>query len=130
VAQLLTLSPLKDLEPLKGKKMTASFKYNLGDFKVYSTDQAQNIVKSVRFEIVCEHMGQARNSFRPIEFAEPDHNNFTEFADLTQDQILAWVTAHLGQSEIDAMKFGLQSMIEHEAAQSKPTIETVQAPWL
>jgi hypothetical protein len=66
----------------------------------------------------------------PIEFAEPDHNNFTEFADLTQDQILAWVTAHLGQSEIDAMKFGLQSMIEHEAAQSKPVIETVKAPWL
>lgn len=110
--------------------MTASFKYNLEDFKVYSTDKAQNIVKSVRFELVCEHMGKTHRSFRPIEFAEPDHNNFTEFADLTQDQILAWVTEHLGQSEIDALKFGLQSLIEHEAAQAKPIIETVQAPWL
>jgi hypothetical protein len=110
--------------------MTTSFKYNLVDFKVYSTDQAQNIVKSVRFEIVCEHMGQTRNSFQTIEFAEPDFNSFTAFKDLTQDQILAWVTAHLGQSEIDALKFGLQSIIEHEAAQAKPTIETVQAPWL
>jgi len=112
------------------KKMTASFKYNLSNFKVISTNQAQNIVKSVRFEIVCEHMGQTRNSFKPIEFAEPDFNSFTEFKDLTQDQILAWVTAHLGQSEIDALKFGLQSVIEQDAAQAKPTIETVQAPWL
>lgn len=110
--------------------MTASFKYNLGDFKVYSTDQAQNIVKSVRFEIVCEHMGQARNSFMPIEFAEPDFNSFTAFKDLTQDQILAWVTEHLGQPEIDALKFGLQSVIEQEAEKAKPIIETVKAPWL
>jgi hypothetical protein len=110
--------------------MTASFKYNLSDFKVSSTDQAQNIVKSVRFEIVCEHMGQTRNSFKPIEFADPDFNSFTEFKDLTQDQVLAWVTELQGQEEIDALKFGLQSMIEHEATQAKPTIETVKAPWL
>jgi hypothetical protein len=110
--------------------MTTSFKYNLGDFKVYTTDKAQNIVKSIKFEIVCEYMGQTQNSFQTIEFAEPDFSNFTEFKNLTQDQILAWVTAHLGQSEIDALKFGLQSMIEQEAAQAKPTIETVQAPWL
>ena len=110
--------------------MTTLFKYNLGDFKVYSTDQAQNIVKSVKFELVCEHMGQTRNSFQTIEFAEPDFNSFTAFKDLTQDQILAWVTEHLGQPEIDALKFGLQSMIEQNAAQAKPTIETVQAPWL
>ena len=110
--------------------MTASFKYNLGDFKVYSTDQAQNIVKSIRFEIACEHMGQTRNSFQTIEFLEPDFNSFTAFKDLTQDQILAWVTEHLGQSEIDALKFGLQSVIEHEVAQAKPIIETVKAPWL
>jgi hypothetical protein len=75
-------------------------------------------------------MGKTRNSFQTIEFAEPDFNSFTEFKDLTQDQILAWVTENLGQSEIDALKFGLQSMIEQEAAQSKPVIETVQAPWL
>ena len=110
--------------------MTASFKYNLDDFKVYSTEQSQNIVKSVKFEIVCEHMGEINRSFMPIEFAEPDHNNFTEFKDLTQDQILAWITNNLGQSEIDALKFGLQSMIEQNTMQAKPIIESVQAPWL
>ena len=110
--------------------MTASFKYNLGDFKVYSTDQTQNIVKSVKFEILCEHMGRTHRSFRTIEFAEPDYNNFTAFKDLTQDQILAWVTENLGQFEIDSMKFGMQSMIEQNDAQAKPTIETVKAPWL
>ncbi len=110
--------------------MTASFKYNLDELKVYSTEQVQSIVKSVKFEIVCEHMGQTHKSFQTIEFAEPDHNNFTEFADLTQDQILAWVTEHLGQPEIDALKFGMQSFIEQEAKQAKPNIETVKAPWL
>jgi hypothetical protein len=110
--------------------MTTSFKYNLDDFKVYSTEQSQNIVKSVRFEIVCEHMGKTKRSFMPIEFAEPDLENFTEFENLTQDQIFAWITDHLGESEIDALKFGLQSMIEQETMQAKPIIESVQAPWL
>ena len=110
--------------------MTTLFKYNLGDFKVYSTEQAQNIVKSVRFEIVCEHMNRTQRSFRPIDFAEPDFSNFAEFKNLTQDEILAWVTENLGQSEIDAMKFGLQSVIEQEIAQAKPVIQSVQAPWL
>ena len=110
--------------------MAASFKYNLDNFKAYSTEQAQNIVKSVRFEIVCEHMGKTQRSFRPIEFADPDLSNFAEFKNLTEEQILLWVTDHLGQSEIDAMKFGMQSIIEEELAHAKPVIETVTAPWL
>lgn len=112
--------------------MTATFKYNLDDFKVYSNNQAQNIVKSVKFTIECGHMGQTRQSFQTIEFADPDFNNFTEFKNLTQDQILAWVVAHLGQEEIDALKFGLQSVIEQEQAQTdaKPVLENVKAPWL
>lgn len=112
--------------------MTATFKYNLDDFKVYSNNQAQNIVKSVKFSIVCEHMGKMRTSFQTIELADPDFNNFTEFANLTQDQILGWVTAHLGQEEIDALKFGLQSIIEQELARAntQPVLESVKAPWL
>lgn len=111
--------------------MTATFKYNIDDFKVYSTGQAQNIVKSVKFTIVCEHMGQAKESFQTIEFADPDFANFTAFKDLTQDQIIAWVTAHLGQEEIDALKFGLQSVIEQDAAKAsaEPVLENVKAPW-
>lgn len=112
--------------------MTATFKYSLDDFKVYSNNQAQNIVKSVKFKIVCEHMEQMRESFQTIEFADPDFNNFTEFKALTQDQILAWVTDHLGQEEIDALKFGLQSIIEQELAKTdnQPVLENVKAPWL
>jgi hypothetical protein len=111
------------------KTMTASFKYNLSDFKVSSTDQAQNIVKSVRFEIVCEHMGKTQRSFKPIEFADPDFNSFTAFEDLTQDQVLAWVIEHQGQEEIDALKFGLQSIIEQEIERAEPVIKSINAPW-
>ena len=112
--------------------MTASFKYNISDFKAYSTEQAQNVVKSVRFEIVCEHMGQTQRSFQTIEFNTPDFNNFTEFKDLTQETILAWVTEHLGQEEVDALKYGLKSFIEQEIERNgiKPDIKAVNAPWM
>ena len=112
--------------------MTASFKYNLSDFKAYSTEQAQNVVKSVRFEIVCEHMGQTQRSFQPIEFNTPDFNNFTEFKDLTQEMILAWVTEQLGQEEIDALKFGMESFIEQEIERRgvQPVVNSISAPWL
>jgi len=111
--------------------MSAVFKYQFDDFKAYSTSQVQNIVKSVKFTLMCEHMGQRRSSVRMIEFADPDFSNFTEFKNLTQDQILAWVTAHLGQEEIDALKFGMQSVIEQELARSDapPALEDVKAPW-
>lgn len=111
--------------------MTATFKYKLDDLKAYSTGQAQNIIKSVKFKIVCEHMGKTKESFQTIEFSDPDFSNFTQFKDLTQDQVLSWVVSHLGQEEVDALKFGLQSVIEHEAAKAstEPVIETVKAPW-
>lgn len=112
--------------------MTATFKYNLDDFKVYSNNQAQNIVKSVKFKIVCEHMEQTREAFQTIEFADPDFNNFTEFKALSQAQIIAWVVQHLGQEEVSAIEFGLQSVIEYELSKvdTKPILENVKAPWL
>lgn len=111
--------------------MTPTFKYNLDTFKVYSTAQAQNIVKSVRFELVCELNGKQKTAFQTIVFQEPDFNKFIPFESLTQDQVMAWVSEKIGAQEIEALKNGLVGVLEQEAARAagQPSIQTVNAPW-
>ena len=66
----------------------------------------------------------------PITFNEPDPNNFTNFASLTEAQILAWVTAQLGQEEIDAMQHGINSFLnEQPDPLAPPALTNKSLPW-
>jgi len=50
-----------------------------------------------------------------------DISNFIPFADLTNDTVTGWVTAGLGEDEVDNLKSGLDNDID---GQINPTSET------
>ena len=61
------------------------------------------------------------NSYGSIGFGEPDPNNFTPYADLTEGQVVGWVLAALGDDICD----GLTAQLD---AKQKP-IDASGVPW-
>ena len=69
--------------------------------------------------------GKTETSFFNVELNEPDPNNFIEFNNLTEEQVNSWVEDALGQDELNARVYGLQSKLE----EGWEVEQTVNAPW-
>jgi hypothetical protein len=107
-----------------------TFTHKITSVKTYSKNGLDDIVHTVRYELEGELNGKKQTSFMPITFSEPDLNNFTDFASLTEAQILAWVTAQLGQEEINAMQHGIDSFLNEQPDPLAPPVTTsVELPW-
>jgi hypothetical protein len=107
-----------------------TFTHKITDVKTYSKDGLDNIVHTVRYELEGESNGKKHKSFMPITFTEPDPKNFTEFSSLTEAEIFSWVTSKLGQSEIDALKNGIDSFLnEAPDPLAPPTLTSQALPW-
>ena len=52
---------------------------------------------------------------------------YTPYADLTQDQVVAWVEASLGDEGVDAIKDNIDGQIDNQIA---PTVVTPALPWV
>ena len=69
-----------------------------------------NIVNEVRcFLTVTADTGKSETSVFSIELDEPDANNFIEFNNLTEEQVNDWVVNVLGEDELNARIYGLES---------------------
>lgn len=107
-----------------------TFTHKITSVKTYSKNGLNDIVHTVRYELEGELNGKKASSFMPITFNEPDPKNFTDFSSLTEEQILSWVTKKLGQSEIDAMMNGLDSLLNEQPDPSAPPVLTDKnLPW-
>ena len=51
---------------------------------------------------------------------------FVPYADLTQDQVIGWVQAAMGQEQVDAIEAGLATQIDNQV---NPPIVTPALPW-
>jgi hypothetical protein len=58
------------------------------------------------------------------QIAPPDAENFTAFADLTEEEVIAWLEATL---DVEAIDNALDAQID---TQKNPPIVTKKAPWI
>ena len=57
---------------------------------------------------------------------DPTKPNYTQYADLTLEEVIAWTQAALGAEQVASYEATVASQIE---AQINPTIITPQLPW-
>lgn len=106
------------------------YTYKITEVKVYSNQQASNIVGEVRFELLAELNGETKKSFFPVEFDAPDYSKFTDYQNLTEQQIIDWVIAKIGQEQVDALKEGLQAQLEFvPPPDAPPILKPADLPW-
>ena len=64
-------------------------------------------------------------SYGSISFGEPDPNNFTPYADLTENQVINWVLASLGSKQVEKICNGLTAQLD---AKQNP-VDASGIPW-
>jgi hypothetical protein len=107
-----------------------NFSFDIANIKVYSNAQANNIVGQVRLEIVGELNGKTQKNFFPVDLDAPDYQQFTEYQLLSKEQVMQWVMEKVGQDQIDALKEGIQGVLEYEPPEdAPPVLVPAEAPW-
>ena len=61
-----------------------------------------------------------------VSFAEPEAASYVPYADLTQDQVIGWVEAALGDEEVASLKANIDTQIADLIA---PPVENKPLPW-
>ena len=89
------------------------FTYKVSGIKVYSVEttgvKMKDIIKEATLHIIGTQGDQQYESFLPIELAEPS-GSFTEFQNVSEEQVQEWLKGTLGEEQLNANKEGLRSM--------------------
>jgi hypothetical protein len=88
---------------------TYNWKINALDAKV-SVDDVQNVVYTIHWSLIAtSENGEHTVNSIGTHGVEYDANNFTPYADLTEEQVIGWLEAGL---DVEAIKAGLDAQIE------------------
>jgi hypothetical protein len=88
---------------------TYNWKINALDAKV-SVDDVQNVVYTIHWSLIAtSENGEHTVNSVGTHGVEYDANNFTPYADLTEEQVIGWLEAGL---DVEAIKAGLDAQIE------------------
>jgi hypothetical protein len=108
-----------------------TFTYKITRIMVYSNQRASNIVGEATLEIEGTLNGKTQKSFFPVYFDNPDYNNFIQYDNLTEQEIITWAVSKFGQEQIDSIKEGLQSMLDFvPPADAPPILKPIDPPWV
>ena len=85
------------------------YTYKVSGVKVYDAEGKKDIIKEATFHIIGVQDGISYQSFLPREFSEPS-SSFTDFENITSDQVLEWLKAELGEEMLTTLKEGLAAI--------------------
>jgi len=89
---------------------TYNWKINALDAKILNEDGNENVVYIVHWGLTAtDESGDYVASSIGTHGVEYDADNFTPYADLTEEQVIGWLEDGL---DVEAMKAGLDSQIE------------------
>jgi hypothetical protein len=108
-----------------------TFTYKINRIMVYSNQSASNIIGEATLEIEGTLNGKTQKSFFPVYFDTPDYNNFVQYDNVTEQEIITWAISKVGQDQIDAIKDGLQYFLEYTPpADAPPILRPIDPPWV
>jgi hypothetical protein len=64
-------------------------------------------------------------SYGSIGFGDPDPDNFTPYADLTEGQVVGWILSTLGDEQVETICSGLSAQLD---TQQNP-VDASGTPW-
>jgi len=103
---------------------TYNWTINALDAKISNEDGNENVVYTVHWSYsATDETGEHSASSIGTHGVEYDADNFTAYADLTEEQVIGWLEAGL---DVESMKAGLDAQIEKLIT---PTETTFHAPF-
>lgn len=105
--------------------MALEYTYKVSGVKVYSEEDKADIIKEATLHIIATEDGESYESFLPIQLAEPS-GSFTQFQNVSEEQVLEWLKGTLGEEQLNANKEGLKSCFGNPMFSSTPTRDNPQ----
>jgi hypothetical protein len=107
--------------------MTTQFFEDIESMKIQDVHSMNNVVKSVRYSLICVHEGQSVSNVFDVPLGDPEKNSFLSFDLLTKEQALEWVHASIGNAAMSDRKSAMIAMCQQ--INNQPVPEEVQPPW-
>ena len=88
--------------------MAVELTYDIGQMRTYSNDDANRIVRYVELKLNGVNGDKVESQVRSTLLSEPsDYSGFTEYDDLTKEQLITWAKSSIGTDEITAWESGI-----------------------
>jgi hypothetical protein len=110
--------------------MAIEYTWTINSLETVETDAHSNVVKVVRWSYtgVDADSSFSHNISRSTNLDTDNIETFVEFADLTEDAVIAWLDANVVEDEINEMRNLIQINIERRIASRVMTTHTT-LPW-
>jgi len=82
-------------------------------------------VYTAHWTVNLEDQGESAGAYGSVGFGDPDPGNYTPFDQLTQDQVIGWVKAALGDEQVVSIEAALEEQIQQKL---NPT-SSAGVPW-
>lgn len=94
----------------------------------YSVGDLANVVTAVHWTLTATDGQYSERSYGSVGVGTPTPEAFVSYEDLTEEEVISWVTTALGGEEaVQAMKDGLAAQIETQKA---PKSGSMTPPWV
>lgn len=110
--------------------MSVTFTMDISNAKSTDMNGMNNIIKEVRFSLTGTDGINTVTNFFAVTLDNPTTENFTEFENLTRDQILQWVTDKVGEDQINSLKTGITSELSSKQIidPDNPVLRRIELP--
>lgn len=95
------------------------FNWQINQMNRLTTD---GFVCIVHYTVTAEDTGTTASTYGTVGYTQEPDENYTPYADLTQDQVIGWIQNSLGKDTVEA---SLQSQIEA----IKHPVQEFGMPW-
>lgn len=107
--------------------MNINYTWIFNNFKVQKVqDTLTDVVITMDWHRIAQADSFSANIYGQINLAAPDPSNFTPFEQITEQQVIDWVTAALTPERVAQYDADLASNLEN---QQNPPVVILPAPW-
>lgn len=108
--------------------MEITYNWNFNPLECYPTSSGEtDVVFLVHWQVYASTGSYNASSIGTQTVPLPSGSVFIPYEQLTKDVVYGWVTASMGQAQVDAIQSGLVKQIENQV---NPPVLILQAPWL
>lgn len=110
--------------------MAVEIIYDVGEMKTYSNNNANKIVRSVELTVIGINGDKKDKQVKTVLLSEPSsYSNFTEYNNLTKEQLITWAKNSIATDELTAWENGITEYLNmpiYTGNFDNPIIEDVQ----
>lgn len=104
---------------------TASFNIKIDAIRVTNIGDLTNVIKKVEWTMNGTEEGQTFSLPQVTDLGDPDPENFVQFAELTEENVVAWIEST--ETRLPSIKAHIQMVLDKEV--QKAALETKPLPW-